>query len=94
MTAVLSDEKQMHLSHVILQCLESTREGVMVGSSTLALREIKRVIADQMVLEKDIDKIVRSRLESYARKIPKGSTEWDVMWQKTYAEELRKRKLG
>lgn len=94
MTTVLSDEKQMHLSHVILQCLESTREGIMVGSSTLALREIKRLIADQMVLEKDIDKIVRSRLQSYTRKIPEGSSEWEVMWKKTYEEELRKRKLG
>ena len=84
----------MHLSHVILQCLEHTPEGQFVGSSTLALREIKRLIAEQMVLEKDIDNIVRSRLQSYARKIPEGSSEWDVMWQKTYAEELRKRKLG
>ena len=94
MTTVLSDEKQMHLSHVILQCLEKTREGLFVGSSTLALREIKRLIAEQMVLEKDIDKIVHTRLQSYARKIPEGTSEWDVMRQKMYAEELRKRRLA
>ncbi len=94
MSGVLSDEKQMHLSHVILQSLEGTTEGRFVGSSTLALREIKLVLAEHMALEKDIDKMVRSRLHSYSRKIPEGSSEWDVMYQKTYEEELRKRKLG
>jgi len=94
MASVLSDEKQMHLSHVILQCLEKTSEGRLVGSPTLALREIKKLLADQMNVEMEIDKVVRARLQSYSRKIPEGSSEWDVMWQKTYAEELRKRKLG
>ncbi len=94
MSGVLSDEKQMHLSHTILQCLEGTTEGQFVGSSPLALREIKLVLAEHMALEKDIDKMVRSRLQSYSRKIPEGSSEWDVMYQKTYEEELRKRKLG
>jgi hypothetical protein len=37
---------------------------------------------------------VRSRLQSYSRQIPEGSQEWDVLYQKTYEEELRKRKLG
>jgi len=94
MASFLSDEKQMHLSHVILQCLEKTGEGRFVGSTTLGLREIKQVLAEQMNLERDIDKIVRSRLQSYARKIPEGSSEWDVMYTKTYNEELRKRKLA
>jgi len=94
MSSVLSDEKQMHLSHLILQCLERTTEGQFVGSSTLALREIKLVLAEHMSLEHDIDKIVRTRLQSYSRKIPEGSSEWEVMYKKTYEEELRKRKLG
>ncbi len=94
MSAVLSEEKQTHLSHVILQCLEKTSEGRFVGSSPLALREIKRVLAEQMSLEKEIDQRVRSRLQSYSRKIPEGSSEWDVMYDKTYAEELRKRRLA
>lgn len=94
MATLLSEEKQMHLSHVILQCLEKTAEGRFVGSSTLGLREIKHVLNEQMMVEKEIDTLVRSRLKSYSRKIPEGSSEWDVMYQKTYSEELRKRKLS
>ena len=94
MATVLSDEKQMHLSHVILQVLEKTAEGHFVGSSTLPLREIKRVLADQMAMEQEIDKVVQARLQSYSKKIYEGTSEWDVMYQKTFAEELRKRKLA
>ena len=94
MSGLLSDEKEMHLSHTILQCLEKASGGRFVGSTTLALREIKIVLAENMSLEKDIDKSVRARLQSYARKIPEGTSEWDVMYKKTYEEELRKRKLG
>ena len=93
-STLLSDEKQMHLSHVILQCLEKTTEGRFVGSSTMVLREIKHVLAEQMMLEAEINKLVRAKLLSYSRKIPEGSSEWDVMYEKTYSEELRKRKLG
>jgi len=93
-STLLSDEKQMHLSHVILQCLEKTTEGRFVGPPTLILREIKRVLAEQMQLEVEINKLVKAKLQSYSRKIPEGSSEWDVMYQKTYSEELRKRKLG
>ena len=94
MPTLLSDEKQMHLSHVILECLEKTTEGRFVGSSTLILREIKHVLANQMRLESDINKLVKAKLQSYSRKILEGSSEWDVMYEKTYSEELRKRKLG
>ena len=94
MPTLLSDEKQTHLSHVILKCLEKTTEGRFVGPSTLILREIKHVLANQMRLESDINKLVKAKLQSYSKKILEGSSEWDVMYQKTYSEELRKRKLG
>ena len=84
----------MHLSHVIIQCLEGTMEGRFVGSSALVLREIKHVLSEQMELDAEINKLVKANLQSYSRKILEGSSEWDVMYEKTYSEELRKRKLG
>ena len=94
MAALLSDEKQTHLSHVILQCLQQTNEARIIGDPTKGLREIKRVLTAQMSLEQEIDKVIRARLASYSRPIPEGSQEWDVMYRKAYEEELRKRKLG
>jgi len=94
MALLLSDDKQMHLSHVILGSLKNMAQASLVGDQTQALREVKKVIAEHMKVEAELDQQVRRRLESYSRPIPEGSQEWDVLYQKTFEEELRKRKLG
>ncbi len=94
MGPLLSEDKQSHLSHVILQALQETPEGTIRGTSTQALKEIKRTLADSMKAEEQIHRFVRSRLQSYSRRISEGSSEWDVLYEKTYREELRKRQLG
>lgn len=94
MGPLLSDDKQTHLSHVILQALQQTPEGTLCGAPAAALKEIKRLLTEAMKAEEHIHQLVRSRLNSYSRRIPEGSPEWDVLYEKTYREELRKRQLG
>ncbi len=92
-TSLLSDDKQTHLAHVILSALEQGPGSSIIGDSAQALREIKRVLAEQVKAEEALIQIVRHKLQSYSRPIPEGSQEWDVLYQKTYEEELRKRNL-
>ena len=94
MALLLSDEKQMHLAHVILGSFADMAHASVIGDQAQALREIKRVIAEHMKVEAELDQHVRRRLESYSRPLPEGSQEWDILYHKTYEEELRKRKLG
>ena len=94
MSLLLSDEKQTHLAHTILQFFQSHRDVKLNSDSPVVLKEIKRVLNEQMKIEQEINHIVRTKLESYSRRIPEGSQEWDILFQKTYSEELRKRKLG
>ena len=94
MSLILSDEKQTHLSHVILDFLKQAPEVTLAGDATQVLRDIKKILASEMAMEEEIVKGVKARLQSYSRKIPEGSTEWDILFHKTYAEELRKRNLG
>ena len=89
---LFSEEKQTHLSHIILQSLQESPEAQIVGDPPKALREIKRVLAEHVAYEQDIDRVVRTRLASYSRPIPEGSSEWDILYQKTYEEELFRRK--
>jgi len=91
---ILSDEKQTHLAHVILSSVKGIPQAKLMGNSAQALREVKRVLGEHMKAEEELVQKVRSRLQSYARQIPEGSQEWDVLYHKTYEEELRKRKLG
>ena len=74
--------------------LKNMAQASLVGDHTQALREVKKVIAEHMKVEAELEQKVRRRLESYSRPVPEGSQEWDILYHKTYEEELRKRKLG
>lgn len=87
---LLSDDKVTHLSHVILATLKKTSAAKLKGDETQALREIKRVLASELVQEEAVERSVRARLASYSRPIAEGSQEWDVLYRKAMEEELRK----
>jgi hypothetical protein len=91
---LLSDDKASHLSHVILQSLKASALAQLKGDEAQALREIKRVLSAAVQEEQEIDRGVRTRLNSYSRSIVEGSSEWEVLYRKTYEEERRRRNKG
>ena len=90
----LSDDKITHLSHLILAQLKKEAGVSLIVEEGGVLREIKRVFASELHLEEEVDRVVRERLLSYSRRIVEGSPEWDVLYQKSFAEEMKKRKRG
>lgn len=87
---LLSDDKVSHLSHVILNALKKSPVVRLVGEEGRALREIKRVLAAELAQEERLDRAVRAKLRSYSRPLVEGSAEWEVLYRKTFEEELRK----
>lgn len=87
----LSREKINHLSQVLTQGLENLSEVELHAATNEIRLEIVKAINDALKLEEVIDTAVRRTLNSYSRKIPEGSREWDVMYQKLYDEEFDKR---
>ena len=55
MALLLSEEKQMHLSHVILGSFKNIAQASFVGDQTQALREVKKVIAEHMKVEAELE---------------------------------------
>ena len=53
--------------------------------------QIVKTLTDELKIEEVVDAEVRRRLASYSRKIVEGNREWDVMYQKLYEEETKKR---
>jgi hypothetical protein len=92
--ALLSDDKLSHLSHVILESLKRSTAARLTGEEAHALRAVKRVLGAELRDEEEVDQAVRRRLQSYSRQIVESSPEWDVLYRKTYEEELRKRRKG
>ena len=87
---MLSDDKVSHLSHVVLGTLKKNPLIRVKGDEGKLLREIKRVFAEELAHESEIDQRVRAKLGSYSRGIVEGSSEWEVLYRKTFEEELRK----
>jgi hypothetical protein len=87
---MLSDDKVSHLSHVILDAVKKSSLIRIKSEEGKVLREIKRVLAAELAHESGIDQKVRAKLASYSRGIVEGSPEWDVLYRKTFEEELRR----
>ena len=87
---MLSEDKVSHLSHVILDAVKNSPAVKMNSDEERVLKEIKRVLASELAHEEEIDRKVRAKLASYSRGIIEGSAEWEVLYRKTFEEEMRK----
>lgn len=90
MRDMLTEDKISHVSHVILTAMKNAPGVRLKRSDELVLKEIKKVLADELAQEQHIDQRVRAKLASYSRGLVEGSAEWDVLYRKTFEEETRK----
>jgi hypothetical protein len=86
----MSRERIFYLAGLILKQLNTT-DGVVVKAPDEMRPELIRVLSEESKLEESIDGEVRKILSSYARPAPEGSREWEVLYQKTREEVLRRR---
>lgn len=88
----LTREKINQLSKVILKgLLDDDRIEYFLEDNDLRL-EIVKVLTDELQREDDIDMSVRKTISSYGRDIREGTDEWDIVYQRHYEEENRKRR--
>jgi hypothetical protein len=87
---MLSEDKVSHLSHVILQAVKKSSLVTVQADEGRVLKEIKRVLASELAQEEAVDRKVKAKLASYSRGIVEGSAEWEVLYRKTFEEEMRK----
>ena len=88
----LSDEKVTHLSHLLLNHVKNPGHARLKVEEVEVLRAIKRVLAAELKVDKEVDMLVRRRLASYSRPLAEGSPEWETLYRKAFEEEMRKRK--
>ena len=92
----MSRERLFALADRIVADLTSS-EGVVIRATDEEkargqLRtEVFRVLEDESKLEESIDQEVRRTLASYSRAAAEGSAEWEILYQKTREEVLRRR---
>ncbi|MDY0095791.1 MAG: DUF507 family protein [Candidatus Vecturithrix sp.] len=87
----LSREKILHLSHRVVEALDDQELATWLTDKNNLRSEIANVMLDELSVEEEVDQEVRRILHSYKRKIIEGSREWDVMYQKVFEEQMKKR---
>jgi uncharacterized protein len=87
----LSRSKINHLSQLIVKHLQQTGAVQLRKVDNDVRLQIVKTLTDELKIEEIIDAEVRRKLASYSRKILEGSGEWDVMYQKFYEQEMKKR---
>lgn len=91
----MSRERLFALADRIVADL-TTSEAVVIRTAEDKVRgqlrtEVFRVLEDESKLEESIDQEVRRILGTYSRPVPEGSGEWEVLYQKTREEVMKRR---
>lgn len=86
----LSHEKVIQLSHRIMAALQEIEEIEIFDEPNTIRQETVKILNDLLHEEEKIQETARQRITSQKRTIPEGGAEWDILYRKYYAEELRK----
>lgn len=86
----LSREKVVRLSHRITDHLVCSEDVEFVEDRDTIRQEIVQILQTCLREEERVDAAVRLKISSQKKEIPEGSAEWDVLYRKYYAEQLKR----
>lgn len=87
----ISEDRISHIAHKIYDKLYDD-DLADFPDERRALEAIKESITGFFAVMGQIDQAVKDKLASYSKAKVPGSREWEILYQKFYAEELAKRK--
>jgi hypothetical protein len=87
----LGRPKINYLSQLIVKALQRADTITFLKAENDVRLQIVKTLTDELKIEEVVDAEVRRKLASYSRKIVEGNREWDVMYQKLFEEEMKKR---
>jgi hypothetical protein len=86
----LSRAKIVRLSHKITEELVKSDDVEFIEDRDTIRQEIVHILESLLREEEKLDAEVRRKITSQKKEIPEGSQEWDILYRKYYAEEMKK----
>jgi len=86
----LSREKIVRISHQITDLLVASEDVEFIEDRDTIRQHIVQFLQDTLREEEKIDAAVRKKIGSQKKEILEGSEEWDILYRKYYAEELKR----
>lgn len=86
----LTREKTIRLSHVITDLLVASDDVEFIEDRDTIRQKALQILQDLLKEEEAVDAEVKKKITSQKKEILEGSEEWEVLYRKYYAEELRR----
>ncbi len=83
-------DKVNKVAHVVTDALADLSEVDFVEDRNTIRLEVRKILEELLNQEEKIDQSARQKIESQKRTILEGSQEWDILYRKYYAEEVKK----
>jgi hypothetical protein len=86
----ISREKIVRISHKAMDVLVASDDVEFVEDRDTIRQKIVLVLTETLREEEKAEAEARKRITSQKKEIMEGSEEWDLLYRKYYAEELRR----
>ncbi len=86
----LSRDKVNKLAALTTEQLAARKDVTFLEPYDDVRQELRRILEALLQEEEGIDKAARAKIESQRRIIMEGTPEWDILYRKYYAEEVKK----
>ena len=86
----LSREKTVRLSHLITDVLVAVEDVEFIEDRATIRQNVVDILLSLLKEEEQMDAQVRQKIGSQKKEILEGSEEWEVLYRKYYAEEMRR----
>ena len=86
----ISREKIVRLSHQITEVLVASEDVEFVDDRDTIRQQVVLILTATLKEEEKVELEVRKKIGSQKKEILEGSEEWDVLYRKYYADELRR----
>lgn len=86
----ITREKIVRLSHQITDVLVNSDDVDFIEDRDTIRQQVVLILTETLRNEEKAESEVRKRITSQKKEILEGSEEWDLLFRKYYAEELRR----
>jgi hypothetical protein len=86
----LTREKTMRLSHIVTDVLVASEAVEFVEDRDTIRQKTVQILQDLLKEEEAVDAEIRKKIGSQKKEVLEGSEEWDLLYRKYYAEEMRR----
>jgi uncharacterized protein len=83
-------DKANKVAHLVTDALAEMSEVDFLEDRNTIRLEVRKLLEELLNQEEKIDQSARQKIENQKRTILEGSQEWDILYRKYYAEEVKK----